>query len=162
MVLSCLIYRPGELKISSTRKKNKLSLSSVAVVVAVVVLSSFYYVFGVILEYSNLDQFLLFIGITKVNISIFKYIYQICLNIERQSTVGFSVFNLLLDWLGCVVSVIQILLIYFALGNHNVNIGKFMLSVMCGLLDMVLMWQHFVTYKKARIAFEKRKNALLN
>lgn len=98
----------------------------------------------------NWDTFLV-MGYCKAAISFVKYIPQVYLNYSRQSTVGWSLANVLLDLTGGVLSFLQIWINAQALGEpvfsgEAFNLVKFILSCMSILFDSIFLFQHYVLY----------------
>jgi cystinosin len=93
----------------------------------------------------------------KLFISLTKYIPQAYWNYKRKSTVGWSIFNILLDFTGGTFSLLQILLNGLngqgspftpsANGSSGVNIAKFGLSIISIFFDILFMIQHYILYK---------------
>jgi cystinosin len=85
----------------------------------------------------------------KMAISLVKYIPQLLFNAKRQSTVGFSIANILLDLGGGVFSFLQILIDGIARGNFTVVIGnpvKFGLGFTSIIFDLAFIYQHYWLY----------------
>jgi hypothetical protein len=97
-------------------------------------------------------------GYCKALITLLKYCPQVYLNYCRKSTIGWSIFNILLDFTGGVFSITQevIDLTYLGmttgewdiLGNKGdtFNIVKFFLGVISIFFDVVFMIQHWILY----------------
>lgn len=99
----------------------------------------------------NWDTFLV-MGYCKAAISFVKYVPQVYLNYSRQSTVGWSLANVMLDLTGGVLSFLQILIDAVALGEpvftgESFNIVLFILSCMSILFDSIFLFQHYVLYR---------------
>jgi cystinosin len=89
------------------------------------------------------DTFLI-AGYAKCAITFVKYCPQVYLNYARKSTVGWSLANVLLDLTGGVLSMAQIFLNAWALGEPVIgegafNLVKFVLSVMCIFFDTIFL-----------------------
>ena len=91
------------------------------------------------------------LGYTKLLITTLKYLPQALTNYHRKSTIGWSITQILLDFLGGVLSIVQLVIdsglqadwsgltgnpVKFGLGN--VSIGW----------NLVFLWQHYVLYKE--------------
>jgi len=91
------------------------------------------------------------VGNVKVFISLCKYIPQAVLNFRRKSTIGWSIHNVLLDFIGGILSVAQELL---DAGRANDwsgitgNLAKFLLGFVSMVFDVLFMTQHYVLYPK--------------
>lgn len=80
---------------------------------------------------------------------------QVYLNYKRQSTIGWSIENIFLDFTGGVLSLLQQILDTVArgqpfFGTDSFNIVKFLLSIMSIIFDIIFLFQHYVLYKDAR------------
>lgn len=89
---------------------------------------------------------LVFMGLTKALMSTMKYLYQIYLNNDRRSTVGFSNANVWMDFAGGFLSLLQeVLKMIFDSGNsaaaNKVNLAKFALSIVVIVFDCVFFYQ---------------------
>ena len=130
---------------------------SIATIAALVVLTNqshkkdFYSVEqGVVTTFNWLDYIYL-LSYIKIGISIIKYIPQVLLNYQRQSTIGWSVWQILLDFMGGILSDIQLAGdCYIHNGNFSAiteNLPKFGLGFISILFDIIFMFQHYVLYK---------------
>lgn len=94
-------------------------------------------------------------GYCKAAITFVKYLPQVYLNWKRQSTVGWSLENVLLDFTGGVFSFVQIVVdakgrgkpVFGDGSDTGFNIVKFILSVMSIVFDLIFMFQHYVLYR---------------
>jgi len=98
---------------------------------------------------AHLIDVLYHLGTFKLYVSIAKYIPQARSNFNRKSTEGWSIGNVLLDFTGGLLSLLQLLIDSFALNDWSsitgnpVKFGLSMLSLGFGLLFMI---QHFILY----------------
>jgi len=84
----------------------------------------------------------------KLGITVVKYVPQAKLNFDRKSTVGWNIYNVLLDFTGGVLSVAQLLLDGATEGWSGV-VGdpiKFGLGFVSIVFDLLFMFQHYVLY----------------
>lgn len=85
-----------------------------------------------------------FMGYGKLLLSFIKYIPPAYWNYKRKSTVGWSIFNMLLDFVGGVFSV--------ASGGMSVsnglNVTKTVLGFLTIFFDLIFIFQHYVLYRK--------------
>jgi cystinosin len=86
----------------------------------------------------------------KMTITLVKYTPQLWLNWRRQSTVGWSIWQIILDFGGGLLSVSQ-LLVDCALVQHDWsgvtgNLAKFALGLCSMLFDVLFLYQHYVLY----------------
>ena len=84
-------------------------------------------------------------GYCKAAITFVKYVPQVYLNYKRQSTVGWSLANVLLDLTGGSLSLVQIWINAVALGEpvfggDAFNVVKFILSVMSIIFDSIFLF----------------------
>ena len=89
-------------------------------------------------------------GFVKVFISIIKYTPQAYLNYRRQSTVGWSITNILLDFTGGSLSFAQQCVESINAGNTTPlfgNIPKLLLALESVAFDVVFMAQHYCLYR---------------
>jgi LCT (Lysosomal Cystine Transporter) family transporter len=97
-------------------------------------------------------------GYNKAVITFLKYIPQVYLNYSRKSTAGWSMLNVMLDFTGGGLSIVQqvIDMIYngYTEGNWSFfgdgdgfNIVKFLLGVMSVFFDTIFLTQHFILYR---------------
>ncbi|KAL7437222.1 hypothetical protein ACHAXH_005506 [Discostella pseudostelligera] len=105
-------------------------------------------------------DYLYFLSFVKVGISIVKYIPQVLLNYQRKSTKGWQIWNILLDFAGGTLSIVQLIGDSIAearaqeLSNSNWMTGivgnpaKFGLGLVSIIFDMIFMVQHYVLYRQ--------------
>jgi len=104
---------------------------------------------------SKYISILVFLGYIKIYITLLKYTPQIYLHFKRKSTIGWSINNTWCDFLGGLLSLIQILVDCINSGNWNIfindntplNIAKFSLGFVTIVYDLIIMFQHYVLYK---------------
>lgn len=82
---------------------------------------------------------------------------QVYMNYKRQSTVGWSIINVLLDFTGGSLSILQIFLDGANTGSWNVfggggafNVAKFCLGFLSMVFDIIFMIQHYVLYPQTK------------
>ncbi|KAG9126982.1 hypothetical protein FRC07_001146 [Ceratobasidium sp. 392] len=93
------------------------------------------------------------LGTFKLYVSIAKYIPQLRSNFNRKSTEGWSIGNVLLDFTGGLLSLLQLMIDSFALDDWSSITGnpvKFGLSMLSLSFGMLFIVQHFVLYAKNR------------
>lgn len=86
----------------------------------------------------------------KVWISFMKYVPQVWLNYMRKSTVGWSILNILLDFLGGTLSLAQMLLdasLQDDWSSLKSNPGKLGIALLSIGFDIIFILQHYVFYK---------------
>eukprot|EP00934_Nitzschia_sp_Nitz4_P005315 Nitzschia sp. Nitz4//scaffold331_size19140//7680//8882//NITZ4_008733-RA/size19140-processed-gene-0.33-mRNA-1//1//CDS//3329548179//5305//frame0 len=125
---------------------SKHMVALVVLVITVCLLTPF-----VVLTSSALDwlQYLYMLSLIKVGISLIKYIPQVILNFQRRSTVGWSIWNILLDFTGGLLSVLQLVLDCADMGDFSGitgNLAKFCLGFVSIVFDILFMTQHYILY----------------
>jgi cystinosin len=95
---------------------------------------------------------------------------QVYLNWKRQSTVGWSLHNVILDFTGGFFSFGQMIVDSTARGkplfgdsDSGFNIVKFLLAVIAMIFDLIFLFQHYVLYRSAweqELKISVRQNAL--
>ena len=92
---------------------------------------------------------LLTLSYLKLSISLTKYFPQAVLNFQRRSTEGWSIHNVLLDFVGGLLSVAQLVLDCTVTGDWSGVRGdpvKFGLGFTSMVFDVIFMTQHYVLY----------------
>ncbi|KAG0057062.1 hypothetical protein BGZ83_001911 [Gryganskiella cystojenkinii] len=92
---------------------------------------------------------LYYISYIKLVISFIKYCPQVYLNFKAQSTVGWSIHNILLDFTGGALSIAQLILDSALSGDWSGISGdpvKFGLGFLSIAFDLVFMTQHYILY----------------
>ncbi|KAG0378525.1 hypothetical protein BGX24_003558 [Mortierella sp. AD032] len=93
---------------------------------------------------------LYYLSYIKLGISFVKYCPQVYLNYASQSTVGWSIHNILLDFTGGALSISQLVLDAYISGDWSGISGdpvKFGLGFLSIAFDLVFMTQHFILYR---------------
>lgn len=126
--------------------------SSPIITIAIVLISLLCAIVPVMIAYyqviSWLD-YLYMLSYIKIGISLIKYIPQVMLNYQRQSTAGWSIWNIILDFAGGILSVLQ--LVFDCSDMHNFsgitgNLAKFGLGFVSIFFDVIFMVQHYLLY----------------
>lgn len=97
---------------------------------------------------------LVYMSFVKVFISFIKYLPQLIYNFRRKSTKGWSIFNIILDFLGGLFSFLEIIINVFlgkykvddGEGNSSLNYAKFTLSIVAMFFDILFLIQHYILY----------------
>jgi cystinosin len=82
-------------------------------------------------------------------LTVWKYVPQVFANFKRQSTVGWSIIQQLLDFSGGLLSMVQLLIDSSLLADWSGLTGnpvKFGLANISLLFDIVFITQHYVLY----------------
>jgi len=139
-IIQCFIYERGNQKLS---KGCWGILACIAVFVVVIL----------ILSLTNVIiwlDFLNYCSYVKLGITLIKYIPQAYMNYRRKSTSGWSIGNILLDFTGGTLSILQMMLIAYNNDDWNSVFGdltKFGLGFFSVLFDIFFMLQHYVFYR---------------
>lgn len=142
-IVQCFIYDRRDQKLSHT---------------AVCLISAGWSAAGVFLLITSLGviatcpwlKFLLFFSYLKLAVTISKYIPQAYFNFKRKSTEGWSIGNILLDFTGGVLSILQMCLIAYNYDDWSSifgNFTKFGLGLISILFDILFMVQHYCLYR---------------
>ena len=100
-------------------------------------------------------DYLYSLSFIKVGISLVKYIPQVILNIQRQSTVGWSIWQILLDFTGGCLSDVQLVGDTWAKTPAGASVwravvtgnpAKLALGSLSMAFDIVFMFQHYILY----------------
>ncbi|XP_068153163.1 cystinosin homolog [Drosophila tropicalis] len=142
-IVQCFIYERGQQRVSKT------ACGILGIFTLFVIISAILAGVSVI----HWLDFLYYCSYVKLTITIIKYVPQALMNFRRKSTVGWSIGNILLDFTGGTLSMLQMIL-----NAHNyddwVSIfgdpTKFGLGLFSVLFDIFFMLQHYVFYRHAR------------
>ena len=88
----------------------------------------------------------------KLVITFVKYIPQAWVNYKRKSTVGWSIYQILLDLTGGILSLIQLVIDSSFKSDWSGVTGnpvKFLLSNVTIFFDAIFIVQHYILYKDA-------------
>jgi len=101
--------------------------------------------------YSWLD-YLYLLSYVKIAISLIKYMPQVVLNYRRKSTAGWSIWNILLDFMGGLLSDLQLVGDCWAVNDFSGitgNVAKFCLGFVSIFFDIAFMTQHYILYPES-------------
>jgi LCT (Lysosomal Cystine Transporter) family transporter len=96
---------------------------------------------------------LYFYSYVKLIITIIKYVPQAWMNYKRKSTEGWSIGNILLDFTGGTLSVLQMFLLAINYDDWSSIFGsptKFGLGLFSVLFDILFIVQHYILYRSNR------------
>lgn len=105
----------------------------------------------VLFQWMWLD-YLYVLSLLKIVVTLIKYMPQVALNYKRQSTQGWSIWQILLDLSGGVLSNMQLVLDCWMLQDWSGitgNVAKLLLGSTSIVFDVVFMLQHYVWYPHA-------------
>uniref|UniRef100_A0AAY4CZ54 Cystinosin n=1 Tax=Denticeps clupeoides TaxID=299321 RepID=A0AAY4CZ54_9TELE len=142
-VCQCVCYERGDQKVS------KVAIFLLCLAWTFALVSLFVAVAGRItwLEY------LYYFSYIKLGVTLVKYIPQAYMNYKRQSTVGWSIGNVLLDFTGGSLSVLQMFLESYNNDQWKLIFGdptKFGLGLLSIFFDVVFIVQHYCLYRKSQ------------
>ena len=95
-------------------------------------------------------DFLTWASYVKLGITIVKYMPQAYMNFRRKSTQGWSIGNVLLDFTGGSLSMLQMIMDSYNLDDWSSFFGdftKFGLGMFSVLFDILFIMQHYVCYR---------------
>ena len=93
--------------------------------------------------------FLYVLGTIKICVTIGKYVPQALMNQSRKSTVGWNVWNVILDLTGGILSLIQLVGDCWAMDDWSGIVGnpaKMLLSLVTITFDGIFLVQHYILY----------------
>lgn len=102
--------------------------------------------------------YLYYFSYCKLVITLVKYIPQAILNFRRKSTIGWSIGNILLDFTGGTLSMLQMFIIAYNYDDWSSlfgNFTKFGLGLISIMFDVLFMLQHYVFYPSGNNALKK-------
>lgn len=122
-------------------------------------------------------DFLNYCSYIKLAITLIKYVPQAVMNFKRQSTSGWSIGNILLDFTGGTLSMLQMMLNSYNYSKNCISLchtirqtyyliflddwqsifgdpTKFGLGLFSVLFDIVFIVQHYVLYRLVYIGFD--------
>uniref|UniRef100_A0A914VLD7 Cystinosin homolog n=1 Tax=Plectus sambesii TaxID=2011161 RepID=A0A914VLD7_9BILA len=140
--IQCSIYERGQQRVSY------LGGSLVGVFCLVAVGSFAVAIFKVI----NWLQFIRLLSYIKIGVTLSKYFPQAFFNYQRKSTVGWSIGNILLDFTGGSMDILQMVLQSLNTDdwrNFTGNKVKFLLGLISIAFDILFMVQHYVLYRNS-------------
>lgn len=146
-MLQCVIYEKGEQKV------NKKHLALNALLWVIFITHAILSISGVLPWYRSDDSSgwntMEYLGVVKAFITFIKCTPQVYLNWKRQSTVGWSISNILLDLTGGVLSFSQNAIDAYNEKNVHIlygNFAKLLLSCVSVLMDIIFLMQHYVFF----------------
>ena len=89
-------------------------------------------------------------GYFKLSISFLKYLPQLYWNYQRKSTKGWSIFNIILDLTGGLLSFGQMGLEAIFGQDVEINIVKLVLGIMVVFFDILFIIQHYCLYPHSK------------
>ncbi|XP_039985308.1 cystinosin isoform X3 [Xiphias gladius] len=96
-------------------------------------------------------DYLYYFSYIKLTVTLIKYVPQAYMNYRRQSTEGWSVGNVLLDFTGGIFSILQMILQSYNNDEWRLILGdptKFGLGLFSVTFDILFMTQHYCLYRQ--------------
>jgi LCT (Lysosomal Cystine Transporter) family transporter len=140
-IIQCLIYDRGTQQLLSWTAR----IIVTGCVIAIIVLTS--------LSLANVLEWYFFLqslGFIKLGMSTIKYVPQAWMNFRRKSTVGWSIGNIILDFSGGCLSILQMVIDSINTGDWSAfysNIPKFALGQLSMVFAVIFMVQHYCLYR---------------
>ncbi|VDO84860.1 unnamed protein product [Heligmosomoides polygyrus] len=107
-----------------------------------------------LLSYISILQFVMCFSYIKMVVTLSKYLPQVFFNFQRKSTVGWSIGNVLLDFTGGTLDILQMVLQCFNVADWVTFYGnpvKFGLGLVSMFFDIIFMIQHYVLYRGVQV-----------
>ncbi|CAG9772980.1 unnamed protein product [Ceutorhynchus assimilis] len=142
-IIQCFIYDRADQRVSITARVI-LSVFGIFIII-----SAFIAYFNVI----HWLDFLYYCSYVKLTITLIKYIPQAFMNYRRKSTSGWSIGNILLDFTGGTLSMLQMILNAYNYDDWVSIFGdptKFGLGLFSVAFDIFFMFQHYLFYRHSR------------
>ncbi|XP_067678339.1 cystinosin-like [Haliotis asinina] len=136
----CFIYERGGQKVSKV----------CIVLLACTWLFAFIALFVAVGKKITWLEYLYYFSYIKLGVTLIKYIPQAWMNFRRKSTLGWSIGNVLLDFTGGSLSLLQMFLIAYNNDDWSSIFGdptKFGLGFFSILFDVLFMVQHYCLYR---------------
>lgn len=136
----CVIYEHAGQRVSNTAK-GIVALLFLIFIVSLVL--PFFDVF-------NWLQFLYICSYIKLSITLMKYVPQAVMNYRRKSTIGWSIGNVILDFTGGMLSMMQMIINAENYDDYDSIFGdptKFGLGLFSVFFDIFFMVQHYILYR---------------
>ncbi|WKX97678.1 hypothetical protein Q1695_013391 [Nippostrongylus brasiliensis] len=107
-----------------------------------------------LLQYINILEFIMCFSYIKMAVTLSKYFPQMYFNFRRKSTVGWSIGNVLLDFTGGTLDILQMVLQCTNVSDWVAFYGnpvKFGLGLVSIVFDIIFMLQHYVLYRGVHV-----------
>ncbi|RUS77648.1 hypothetical protein EGW08_014591 [Elysia chlorotica] len=139
-IIQCLLYERGTQRVSY---------------VCIVLVSGAWLFAGVSLVVTLIHKitwltYLYYFSYIKLGVTLIKYVPQAHMNFKRKSTMGWSIGNVLLDFTGGSLSLLQMFLLSYNSDDWGSIFGdptKFGLGFFSILFDILFIIQHYVLYR---------------
>lgn len=141
-IIQCFLFDRGDQRVSYTARA--LLAIQICCVLSFAGLAQFHKIHWL--------DFLYYCSYIKLFITLIKYIPQAFMNYRRKSTSGWSIGNVLLDFTGGWLSIMQMILNAYNYDDWDSIFGdptKFGLGLFSVMFDVLFFVQHFVLYRGA-------------
>ncbi|XP_071492454.1 cystinosin-like [Diadema antillarum] len=142
-IFQCLIYERGRQRISIICRVILAAMWAFALITLIIAAASKAQVITWL-------EYIYFFSYIKLAITLIKYIPQAYMNFRRQSTEGWSIGNILLDFTGGSFSLLQMFLLSYNNDDWSSIFGdptKFGLGAFSIAFDILFIIQHYVLYR---------------
>jgi len=139
IITQCLIYEKDDQTVSKTCRIILLAMFLYAIVVLTLAGTQ-------IINWLRLVQYLSYV---KLVVTLIKYVPQAFMNYKRQSTEGWSIENILLDFTGGSLSILQMFLKSYNNDDWQSifgNVTKIGIGIFTIIFDTLFILQHYVFY----------------
>jgi len=146
-ITQCFLYERGNQRVSWT-------VRVILTVFAVFVLISLILAWTDVIKWLD---FLTFCSYVKLTITLIKYVPQAYMNYKRKSTEGWSIGNILLDFTGGILSMLQMILNSYNYNDWESIFGdptKFGLGLFSVVFDILFIIQHYYLYRHRKAYLE--------
>lgn len=146
-IFQCFIYERGDQKVSLI---SKVLLSGTWLFAAVALVVT-------VCHKIEWLTYLYYFSYIKIGVTLIKYIPQAWMNYRRQSTAGWSIGNILLDFTGGSLSILQMFLLAYNNDDWKSIFGdftKFGLGAISILFDLLFIVQHYCLYGSKHQRYE--------
>lgn len=103
-------------------------------------------------------DYLYMLSFIKILVTLIKYIPQVLLNFQRKSTIGFSIWQILLDLNGGVLNDLQLILDSIDLKDWSGitgNPAKLCLGIVSIIFDLIFIVQHYWLYRSTEMVLSE-------
>ncbi|XP_012550775.1 cystinosin homolog isoform X2 [Bombyx mori] len=142
-ITQCFLYEREEQRVSTVGRGILGAFSAVVIVTGSI---------AVVGKIEWLD-WLYYCSYVKLAITLIKYVPQAYMNYKRKSTVGWSIGNIFLDFVGGFLSILQMVLNAYNYNDWVSFFGdatKFGLGLFSLVFDIFFILQHYVFYRQSR------------
>ncbi|XP_066503848.1 cystinosin [Hoplias malabaricus] len=146
-ICQCVIYERGGQKVS------KVAM----VLLAIGWTFAFVTLFVAVAQKITWLDYLYYFSYIKLGVTLVKYIPQAYMNYQRQSTVGWSIGNVLLDFTGGSFSLLQMFLQSYNNDEWKLIFGdptKFGLGLFSIFFDIIFIIQHYCLYRNKSTEYQ--------